>query len=252
MSLSTQKPAYRRVLLKLSGEMLQGDRHGGIDLAVLERVTHELIEVAALGTQLGVVVGGGNFCRGNDIIPAHALPLKKVIDRLTADHMGMLATVMNGLALASALQYAGQRATVFSALPLSGVCEVFNAQQARRVLEEGHIAIFVGGTGNPCFTTDTAASLRAIEIAADILLKATKVNGVYSADPLKYPDAVRFERLSFSDVLVRQLGVMDLSAICLCRDHHLPIRVFDFHQQQVLYRILTGANEGTLVSGDEL
>ena len=234
-------PAYRRILLKLSGEALLGSQHYGIDPAVIRRVASEIIEVVGLGVQVGLVIGGGNIFRGAGLAEAG-------MDRVTADHMGMLATVINSLAMQDALERQGAVARVLSALQIHEVCEDYIRRRAIRHLEKGRVAIFAAGTGNPFFTTDTAASLRAIEIGADVLIKATKVDGVYSADPFKDPNAVRYRSLSFDQVLTDKLNVMDATAIVMCRDNNLPLVVFNLNSPGDLVRIVTGEVLGTAVA----
>lgn len=226
-------PAYRRILLKISGEALMGEADYGVDPAVIGRMAEEVRDVRDLGVQIGVVIGGGNIFRGAGLADAG-------MDRVTADHMGMLATVMNALALQDALERLGVFARVMSALRINQVCEDYIRRRAIRHLEKGRVVLFAAGTGNPFFTTDTAASLRAIEVSADLLLKATKVDGVYSADPVKDPSARRYDHLNYDEVLDRRLMVMDTTAIVLCRDHSLPLRVFDIKQGGALMRIVTG------------
>ncbi|HKI74286.1 MAG TPA: UMP kinase [Pseudomonadales bacterium] len=233
-------PRYRRVLLKLSGEAL-GVEGVGIDPKVLDRIALEIGQLVGIGIQIGVVVGGGNLFRGAAL---HAAGL----DRVTGDHMGMLATVMNALALRDALERANIHTVVMSAIPMSGVVQHYDRRIAIRQLEEGDVVIFSAGTGNPFFTTDSAACLRGIEVDADIVLKATKVDGVYSADPMKFPDATRFDRLTYDEVLDKQLGVMDLTAICLVRDHQMPVRVFSMTQTGALRNAVVGEDEGTLIA----
>ena len=236
---------YRRILIKLSGEALLGSELYGIDPVVLKRIASEICQVSGTGVQVAVVIGGGNIFRGAGLSMAG-------MDRVTGDHMGMLATVINSLALQDALEQMGQFARVMSALQLHEVCEDFIRRRAIRHLEKGRVAIFAAGTGNPYFTTDTAASLRAIEISADILVKATKVDGVYSADPEKDPAARRFSTLDFDTVLSDRLNVMDATAVVMCRDNGLPIRVFDVTRAGELVRLASGENIGTLVSdGDD-
>lgn len=231
---------YNRVLLKLSGEALMGKSPFGLDPRVLDRIAGEIKEITSLGVQIGIVVGGGNFCRGAQLSAAG-------MDRVASDHMGMLATVMNALALQDALERTHILTRVMSAISLEGVCERYDRREAIRHLQKGQIVIFSGGTGNPFFTTDSAASLRAVEINADIVLKATKVDGVYSKDPMQDAKAVRYERLTFKEAIERELAVMDLSALCLCRDHSLPIRVFNINKAGSLLRVVKKENEGTLV-----
>jgi uridylate kinase len=234
---------YRRILVKLSGEALLGEADYGIDPAMLKRVAGELVEVVGAGVQVAVVIGGGNIFRGAGLARAG-------MDRVTADQMGMLATVMNSLAMQDAIESLGAHARVMSAIRINEVAEDFIRRRAVRHLEKGRIVIFAAGTGNPFFTTDSAASLRAIEISADLLMKATKVNGVYSEDPVKNPAATRYEKLSFDRVLDDRLGVMDATAIVLCRDNHIPLRVFNLNNTGDLQRVVRGENVGTLVTND--
>jgi uridylate kinase len=231
---------YKRILLKLSGEALLGDADYGIDPKVLTRLAREIMDVQRGGTEVGVVIGGGNIFRGAGLAAAG-------MDRVTGDHMGMLATVMNALAMQDALEKLGGRVRVMSAIKINEVCEDFIRRRAIRHLEKGRIAIFAAGTGNPFFTTDSAAALRAIEIGADLLLKATKVDGVYSADPRKDSSAQRFERLTYDQVIERKLAVMDTAAIALCRDYKIPLRIYDISGEGVLMRIMQGEPIGTLV-----
>lgn len=232
-------PQYRRILLKLSGEALGVDGVG-IDPAVLDRTALEVGQLIGIGVQVGIVVGGGNLFRGAALHEAG-------LDRVTGDHMGMLATVMNALAIRDALERANISTVVMSAIPMSGVVEHYDRRLAIRHLAQGRVVIFSGGTGNPFFTTDSAACLRGIEVNADVVLKATKVDGVYSADPLTHPDAEKFDRLTYDEVLERQLGVMDLTAICLARDHKMPLRVFAMEQTGALRNVIVGEDEGTLI-----
>jgi len=232
--------AYRRVLLKLSGEALMGDEDYGIDPKIISRLAHEVIEAQQAGAEVALVIGGGNIFRGAGLAAAG-------MDRVTGDHMGMLATIINALAMQDALEKLGARCRVMSALKINQVCEDYIRRRAVRHLEKGRIVICAAGTGNPFFTTDSGAALRAIEIGADLLLKATKVDGVYDKDPKKHADAVRFESLSYDDVLSRDLQVMDTAAFALCRDASLPIRIFDMGQPGQLLRILRGEAIGTLV-----
>jgi uridylate kinase len=227
--------------LKLSGEALLGNHQYGIDPAIIRRVASEIAEVAGLGVQVGLVIGGGNIFRGAGLAEAG-------MDRITADHMGMLATVINALALQDALERQGAVARVLSALQIHEVCEDYIRRRAVRHLEKGRVCIFAAGTGNPFFTTDTAASLRAIEIGADVLIKATKVDGVYSADPLKDPNAVRYGALSFDQVLSEDLRVMDATAIVMCRENNLPLVVFNLNTPGALLRIVRGEVVGTSVA----
>ena len=223
---------YKRILLKLSGEALLGGEDYGIDPAIIHRIATEISDVSQLGIQIAVVIGGGNIFRGAGLAQSG-------IDRVTGDHMGMLATVMNALAMRDALERSSIATQVMSAIPMHDVCEDYIRRRAVRHLEKGRVVICAGGTGNPFFTTDTAAALRAIEIGADIVLKATKVDGVYSADPQKVPDAKRYERLSYADVLKQELRIMDGAAIALARDNGIPIIVFSIKNQG-------GKNQGSL------
>jgi uridylate kinase len=232
--------AFKRILLKLSGEALMGDDDYGINRPTLDRIVAEIAEVAELGVEIGVVIGGGNIFRG--VAPGAA-----GMDRATADYMGMLATVMNALALGDAMRQAGLNARVQSALNIEPVVEPYIRGKAIRYLEEGKIVIFGAGTGNPFFTTDTAAALRGREIEAEIVLKATKVDGVYTADPVKDRHAQRFGRLSFDEAISRNLKVMDATALALCRDQRLPINVFSIFKPGALRRVVLGEDEGTLV-----
>jgi uridylate kinase len=236
------RPAYRRVLLKLSGESFMGNLSSGIDPEVVEVVAGEIREVAALGVQLGIVIGGGNIFRG---MTASA----KGMDRTTADYMGMLATVINSLALQSALEHVGVPTRVQTAIEMREIAEPFIQRRAVRHLEKGRVVIFAAGTGNPYFTTDTAATLRAVEIKADIILKATKVDGVYDRDPVQYADAVMYEKISYTEVLTKNLKVMDASAISLCRDNGLPLNVFNLQKAGNIKRVICGEPVGTIVGG---
>jgi len=231
-------------MIKLSGEALLGDQSYGIDPKVIQRVAAEISELCAMGVEVGVVIGGGNIFRGAGLAEAG-------MDRITADHMGMLATVINSLALQDALERLGATARVMSALSIHQVCEDYIRRRAVRHLEKGRIVIFAAGTGNPFFTTDTAASLRAIEVGADVLIKATKVDGVYSADPVLDPTAKKFGRLSYDQVLNDKLSVMDATAIVMCRDNNLPLVVFNLNNGGDLVRLIGGATLGTQV-GNEL
>ncbi|MBD8527233.1 UMP kinase [Pseudomarimonas arenosa] len=231
---------YKRILLKLSGEALLGKLDYGIDPEVLQRLAREIQEISRAGCQVGVVIGGGNIFRGAGLAAAG-------MDRVTGDHMGMLATVMNALAMQDALEKLGAYARVMSALKINEVCEDFIRRRAIRHLEKGRITIFAAGTGNPFFTTDSAAALRAVEIGAELMLKATKVDGVYDSDPKKNPEAKRYARLSYEDVITRDLRVMDTAAIALCRDYAIPLRIYDMAQPGDLMRIVQGEDIGTLV-----
>ena len=233
--------AFQRILLKLSGEALLGKEDYGIDPDIIHRIAGEISNVTRMGIQVAVVIGGGNIFRGAGLAESG-------IDRVTGDHMGMLATVMNALALQDALESMKADARVMSAVSVHDVCEDYIRRRAVRHLEKGRVVICAGGTGNPFFTTDTAAALRAIEIGADIVLKATKVDGVYSADPVSDPSAVLFEHLGYDQVIESKLGVMDANAIVLCRGQGMPIRVFNVFQEGNLAGILTGKAIGTLVS----
>ena len=231
---------YRRILLKLSGEALMGSADYGIDPAVIQRIAGEIHEITRMNAQVGLVIGGGNIFRGAGLAAAG-------MDRVTADQMGMLATVINALAMQDALERIGGSARVMSAVRVNQVCEDYIRRRAIRHLEKGRVVILAAGTGNPFFTTDSAASLRAIELGADLMLKATKVDGVYSADPVKDPNAVRYARLSYDEVLERKLMVMDATAIVLCRDHDVPLRVFNVNRPGDLLRVVRGENVGTIV-----
>ena len=232
---------YRRVLLKLSGEALMGELDYGIEPRVIQRIAAEIASVRQTGVEIAIVVGGGNIFRGAGLARAG-------MDRVTGDHMGMLATVMNALAIQDALEALDAHARVMSALEINAVCEDYIRRRAIRHLEKGRIVIMAAGTGNPFFTTDTAASLRAIEIGADVLLKATKVDGVYDSDPAKNPDANRFDVVSYDQVIADKLNVMDATAIVMCRDNHLPLRVFNLTRANALVQAMSGDEIGTLVS----
>lgn len=234
------KPVYRRIVLKLSGEALLGEKLFGIDPAVIDRIALEIGELVKLGVQLGLVIGGGNFFRGLALSEAG-------IGRITGDQMGMLATVMNALAMRDALERAGFATRIMSAIPMSGVVDYYDRRKAMHHLNKGRVVLFAAGTGNPLVTTDSAASLRAIEVEADLLLKATTVDGIYSSDPAKDPKAVRYQVLSYQEALNNELGIMDLAAFCQCRDHQMKIRVFSIKKPGALLRILMGEEEGTLV-----
>jgi uridylate kinase len=235
------RPRYPRILVKLSGEALMGNADYGIDPQFLRRLAAEIHEISSSGIQVAVVIGGGNLFRGAGLARAG-------MDRVTADQMGMLATVMNSLALQDALEQLGGFARVMSALRINEVCEDYIRRRAVRHLEKGRVTIFAAGTGNPFFTTDTAASLRAIEIEANLLLKATKVDGIYDSDPVKNPGAKRYSRLKYQQVLDDRLNVMDATAIVLCRDHDLPLRVFDLSTPGMMVRVARGDDIGTLVT----
>ena len=235
------KQAHRRILVKLSGEALMGDAEFGIDPVFLKRLAGEVRAMREYGAEIALVIGGGNLFRGAGLARAG-------MDRVTADHMGMLATVMNSLALQDALESVGVFVRVQSAIRINQVCEDYIRRRAVRHLEKGRVVIFAAGTGNPFFTTDSAASLRAIEIEADLLVKATKVDGVYDADPVTNPAARRYDHLTYDQVLDQRLGVMDQTAIVLCRDHRLPLRVMNLGEPGALVRIARGEDVGTLVT----
>ena len=232
---------YHRVLLKLSGEALMGDLDYGIEPVVIQRMAAEIATAQKAGVEIAIVIGGGNIFRGAGLARAG-------MDRVTGDYMGMLATVMNALAIQDALESQGVFARVMSALQIHEVCEDYIRRRAERHLEKGRVVILAAGTGNPFFTTDTAASLRAIEIGADVLLKATKVDGVYDFDPVGNPNAKRYDTVSFDKVLADKLSVMDATAIVMCRDNDLPLRVFDLSRDNALARAMAGENVGTLVT----
>lgn len=240
MPQASAEKKYKRILLKLSGEALTGNENYGIDPRVLDRLALEIGQLVGIGVQVGLVVGGGNLFRGAALQAAG-------LDRVTGDHMGMLATVMNALALRDALERSSIATQVMSSIPMSGVVDHYDRRKAIRALGNGDVVIFSAGTGNPFFTTDSSACLRGIEVEADLVLKATKVDGVYSADPMKFADAVKYERLTYDEVLEKKLEVMDLTAICLCRDHNMPVRVFQMEKQGALLSIVRGAAEGTLI-----
>ena len=236
-----ESPKIRRILLKLSGEALLGELDYGIDPKISSRIASEVPAVLGSGVEIGIVIGGGNIFRGKGLAASG-------IDRITGDHMGMLATVMNALALQDALERAGVTTRVMSAISVREVCEDYIRRRAIRHLEKGRAVIFAAGTGNPFFTTDTAASLRAIEIGADLMIKATKVDGIYTADPVANPDAQRYEHVSYDEVIERKLQVMDTNAIVLCRDQSMPIRIINLHRPGELQRLIEGESVGTLVS----
>lgn len=233
-------PLYRRILLKLSGEALVGSESYGIDPEVLDRFAGEIRDLAAVGVQVALVIGGGNIFRGAGLAA-------KGMDRVTGDQMGMLATVMNGLAMQDALERMGVAARVMSALKINQVCEDYIRRRAMRHLDKGRVVVFAAGTGNPFFTTDSAASLRAIEVGADLLIKATKVDGIYSADPMIDPEATFYPRISYDRALREGLQVMDTTAIVLCRDHGMPLRVMNINESGALLRLIRGEDVGSLV-----
>ena len=238
--MSKAKPVHKRILLKLSGEALMGDDAFGINRATIERIVGEIAEVTHMGVQVAVVIGGGNLFRG--VAGGSA-----GMDRATADYMGMLATVMNALALADAMNKHGMTARVMSAIGIEQVVEPYVRPKALQYLEEDKVVVFAAGTGNPFFTTDTAAALRGAEIGAELVLKATKVDGVYTADPKKDPKATRYAELSFDEAMSRNLGIMDATAFALCRDQKLPIKVFSIFKPGALKNVILGDDEGTLV-----
>jgi len=240
MADTKNKSVYKRILLKLSGEALMGDSEFGIDPKVIDNISDDVKELLAMGVEVALVIGGGNIFRGVSLSAAG-------MDRATADHMGMLATVINALAIQDGLERKGVYARVMSALHINEVAEDYIRRRAIRHLEKGRVTIFAAGTGSPFFTTDSAASLRGIEINADVVLKATKVDGVYSADPMKDKDAVLYTRLTYDEVLMKKLNVMDATAIALCRDYSMPVRVFNMNKKGSLMRIMQGGEEGTIV-----
>lgn len=242
--LSKSKSKYKRILLKLSGEALMGEHGFGIDPQVLDRMALEIGQLVGIGVQVGIVIGGGNLFRGAALNEAG-------MDRVTGDHMGMLATVMNALAMRDSLERSNIRSRVMSAIPMSGVVEHYDRRTAIRYLTSGDVVLFSAGTGNPFFTTDSAACLRGIEVDVDVVIKATKVDGVYDKDPVKFPDAIKYSHLTYDDALAQKLGVMDLTAICLVRDHDMPVRVFDMNKPGALLNLVVGGKEGTLIDRGE-
>ena len=232
---------YRRVLIKLSGEALLGAEPYGIDPKVLKRLASEISDLRKHGAEIAIVIGGGNIFRGAGLAAGG-------VDRVTADHMGMMATIMNALALQDALERIGLHARVMSAIKINQICEDYIRRRAVRHLEKGRVVILGAGTGNPFFTTDSAASLRAVEVGAELLIKATKVDGVYSSDPVKDKTAKRYDSLSYDEVIEKKLGVMDTTAVVLCRDNHMPLRVLDMTKPGSLLKAAKGEDEGTLVS----
>jgi|TARA_B110000902_G_scaffold85524_1_gene101428 uridylate kinase len=241
--MSVRDKKYKRILLKLSGEALMGDEGFGIDPKILDRMALEIGQLVGIGVQVGLVIGGGNLFRGASL-------QKAGLDRVTGDHMGMLATVMNALAMRDALERANIVSCVMSSIPMSGVVDHYDRRKAMSSLQRGEVVIFSAGTGNPFFTTDSAACLRGIEVQAEIVLKATKVDGVYSADPMIDPAATKYDSLSYDAVLDKKLEVMDLTAILLCRDHSMPLRVFKMEKAGALLNIVNGGIEGTLIKGE--
>ena len=240
MPTTGKEKKYKRILLKLSGEELMGEEGFGIDPKVLDRMALEIGQLVGIGVQVGLVIGGGNLFRGAALNAAG-------MDRVTGDHMGMLATVMNALAMRDALERTNISSHVMSSIPMSGVVEHYDRRRAIRYIKDGDVVIFAAGTGNPFFTTDSAACLRGIEIDADVVLKATKVDGVYSADPMLDPNAELYDHLTYDQVLDKKLGVMDLTAICLCREQNMPLRVFRMSKPGALLNLIVGGAEGTLV-----
>jgi uridylate kinase len=240
MNDANPKLRYKRILLKCSGEALMGDVSFGIDPKVLDRMAKEIAELISLGLEIGVVIGGGNLFRGKALSQAG-------LGRVTGDHMGMLATVMNALAMRDALERIDLPARIMSAIPMLGVVDPYHRRKAITHLRSGHVVIFAAGTGNPFFTTDTAACLRAIEVDANVVLKATKVDGIYSDDPVTNPNAIKYDYLTYDDVLTKGLQVMDSTAICLCRDHDMPLQVFNMNQPAALKSVVLGDEIGTCV-----
>jgi uridylate kinase len=234
------EPRYQRILLKLSGEALMGSQGSGIDPETIRRLAREIDELCAFGVEVGLVIGGGNIIRGSE-------KASEGLERVTGDHMGMLATVLNALAMQDAIEHLGRPVRVMSALKINQVCEDYIRRRAIRHLEKGRVAIFAAGTGNPFFTTDSAASLRAIEINANLLIKATKVDGVYSADPLKDPGARFYSRLTYDQALDQRLNVMDATALVLCRDHRMPLRVMNIFEPGAVMRLMRGEEIGSLI-----
>lgn len=236
-------PKYKRVLLKMSGEALMGDGVAAISPTVLNRLAKEIDEVRKLGVEIAIVIGGGNFCRG--------VALSEVgINRITGDHMGMVATIMNALALRDAFEQTAIPVRILSAVAVGGMVDLFHRRKAIHHLEQGRVVIFAAGTGNPLFTTDSAASLRGIEIDADVVMKATNVDGVYSEDPRKNPQATLYKHLSYQEALDKEFAVMDLAAFCQCRDYDMPLRVFNIGKPGVFLKAILGENVGTLVDGN--
>ena len=237
---SHPKLKYKRILLKCSGEALMGQGQFGIDPSVLDKIARDVAELIQMGVEVGLVIGGGNLFRGKALSQAG-------LGRVTGDHMGMLATVMNALALRDALERIDLPARIMSAIPMLGVVDPYHRRKAMTHLRNGHVVIFAAGTGNPFFTTDTAACLRAIEVGSDIVLKATKVDGIYSEDPVKNPNAKRYDFLTYREVLNKGLQVMDATAICLCQEHGMPLQVFDMSEPDALKKIVAGEHIGTIV-----
>lgn len=240
--METARPAFERVLLKLSGEALMGDMDYGIDPVYIRRLASEVKAISDVGVEVAMVIGGGNIFRGAGLAEAG-------MDRVTGDHMGMLATVINCLSMQDALENQGAYCRVMSALPINAVCEDYIRRRAVRHLEKGRIVLFAAGTGNPFFTTDSAASLRAVEVGADVMIKGTKVDGIYDKDPMKHDDAVKYETVSFDEAVQKRLGVMDTTAIVMCRENNLPVKVFNMNNSGDLMRLIMGENIGTTVKG---
>lgn len=238
--MNLQQPVYRRILLKLSGEALMGEGQFGIDPKVIDRLVGELKDLVKLNVQVGMVIGGGNMFRGAELSTIG-------IGRITGDQMGMLATIMNALAMRDALERANIPTRILSAIPMSGMVDHYDRRKAMHHLQRGRVVLFAGGTGNPLVTTDSAASLRCIEIEANVLLKATNVDGIYSADPAKFPDATMYQNLTYDEALQKELGVMDITAFSQCRDHNVTLRVFNIKKPGALLKIILGEKEGTLV-----
>lgn len=238
--MKNKEPVYRRILLKLSGEALMGKLEYGIDPDYIARIANEVKAVSEMGVEVAMVIGGGNIFRGAGLADAG-------MDRVTGDHMGMLATVMNSLSFQDALEARGVYCRVMSALKINEVCEDYIRRRAVRHLQKGRVVIFAAGTGNPFFTTDSAASLRAVEMTADVVLKATKVDGIYDKDPMKHDDAVKLERLTYDEVISQKLAVMDTTAIVMCRDNNIPVQVFNLNNENDLIRIVCGENVGSIV-----
>lgn len=239
---TNKKIIYRRILLKISGEVLQGVNGFGIDISSLKRIAREIASIVKIGIQVGLVIGSGNFFRGAKLSELG-------LNRVVADHIGILSTIINSLAMKDAISSISSISTcLMSAIPLNGICEVYTCEKAINLLSNNFVIIFAAGTGNPFFTTDSAACLRAIEIESDIILKGTKVDGVYSTDPKTDSNAIFYKKLTFKEVLQKELKVMDLSAFTLARDYNLPIRVFNINAPRSLYRIVMGSNEGTLIA----
>ncbi|ASJ75166.1 UMP kinase [Granulosicoccus antarcticus] len=241
--METARPAFERVLLKLSGEALMGDMDYGIDPVYIRRLAGEVKAISDIGVEVAMVIGGGNIFRGAGLAEAG-------MDRVTGDHMGMLATVINCLSMQDALENLGAYCRVMSALPINAVCEDYIRRRAVRHLEKGRIVLFAAGTGNPFFTTDSAASLRAVEVGADVMIKGTKVDGIYDKDPMKFDDAVKYETVSFDEAVQKRLGVMDTTAIVMCRENNLPVKVFNMNNSGDLMRLIMGENIGTTVKAN--